>query len=45
MKYAVLTTVTDQPGTLYQLVRVLTEHEANISYVDIIHSTAPEVQV
>ncbi len=38
-------TVKDQPGTLYQLVRVLTEHGANISYVDIIHSTEPQVQV
>jgi energy-converting hydrogenase B subunit Q len=45
MKHAVLITVKDQPGTLYQLVRVLTEHGANISYVDIIHSATPEVQV
>jgi energy-converting hydrogenase B subunit Q len=45
MEHAVLITVKDQPGTFYQLVRILTEHGANISYVDIIHSTAPEVQV
>ncbi len=45
MEHAVLITVKDQPGTFYQLVRVLTEHGANISYVDIIHSAAAEVQV
>jgi energy-converting hydrogenase B subunit Q len=45
MEHAVLITVKDQPGALYQLVRVLTEHGANISYVDIIHTAAPEVQV
>jgi len=45
MEHAVLITVKDQPGTFYQLVRILTEHGANISYVDIIHSAAPEVQV
>ena len=45
MEHAVLITVKDQPGTFYHLVRILTEHGANISYVDIIHSAAPEVQV
>ena len=38
-------TVKDQPGTLFQLVKVLTEHNANISYVDIIHPAAREVQI
>lgn len=45
MEHAVLITVNDQPGTLFQLVRVLTEHGANISYVDIVHRPAPEAQV
>ena len=45
MEHAVLITVKDQPGTLYQLVRVLTEHGANINYVDIIQHAAPEAQV
>jgi energy-converting hydrogenase B subunit Q len=34
--YAVLTTVTNQPGILFGLTRVLTDHQANITYVDII---------
>lgn len=45
MEHAVLITVQDQPGTLYQLVRVLTEHHADIRYVDIIHRPPPEAQV
>src|SRR5258705_11808472 len=35
--YAVLTTVTNQPGMLFGLTKVLADHQANISYVDIIH--------
>jgi energy-converting hydrogenase B subunit Q len=34
--YAVLTTVSNQPGILFGLTRVLADHAANISYVDII---------
>ena len=34
--HAVLTTVTNQPGILSGLTRVLADHQANISYVDII---------
>ncbi len=34
--YAVLTTVSNQPGILSGLTRVLADHQANISYVDII---------
>ena len=34
---AVLTTVTNQPGVLFGLTKVLADHQANISYVDIIH--------
>src|SRR5258707_2616788 len=35
--YAVLTTVSNQPGVLFGLTKVLADHQANISYVDIIH--------
>jgi energy-converting hydrogenase B subunit Q len=34
--YAVLTTVTNQPGMLFGLTRVLADHQANVSSVDII---------
>jgi len=34
--YAVLTTVSNQPGILFGLTRVLAAHSANIAYVDII---------
>ena len=34
--YAVLTTVSNQPGILFGLTKVLADHQANISYVDII---------
>ncbi|MGE4054457.1 MAG: DUF5612 domain-containing protein [Vicinamibacterales bacterium] len=34
--YAVLTTVSNQPGILSGLTKVLADHQANISYVDII---------
>src|SRR5229473_7013524 len=34
--YAVLTTVTNQPGILFGLTRVLADRQANITYVDII---------
>jgi len=35
--YAVLTTVSNQPGMLFGLTKVLADHQANITYVDIIH--------
>ena len=35
--YAVLTTVTNQPGMLFGLTKALADHQANITYVDIIH--------
>ena len=35
--YAVLTTVSNQPGILFGLTKVLADHQANITYVDIIH--------
>lgn len=34
--YAVLTTVSNQPGILFGLTKVLADHDANISHVDII---------
>lgn len=34
--YAVLTTVTDKPGILFGLTKVLADHQANVTYVDII---------
>ena len=34
--YAVLTTVSNQPGILFGLTKVLARHDANITYVDII---------
>ena len=34
--YAILTTVSNQPGILFGLTKVLANHDANISYVDII---------
>ena len=45
MEHAVLITAANQPGTLFQLTRVLAEHEANVSYVDIIHPREGEAQV
>ncbi len=45
MEHAVLITVTNQPGTLFQLTRVLAENSANVNYVDIIHRPPPEVQI
>jgi energy-converting hydrogenase B subunit Q len=45
MQHAVLVTVTNEPGTLFHLTRVLAERRANISYVDIIPRPEPEVQV
>jgi energy-converting hydrogenase B subunit Q len=35
--YAVLTTVSNQPGILFGLTKVLADRRANITYVDIIH--------
>ena len=43
--HAVLTTVSDQPGILFGLTKVLAEHLANISYVDIIHHRDREVEI
>ena len=34
--YALLATVSNQPGILFGVTRVLADHSANISYIDII---------
>ena len=39
--HAILATVSDRPGMLFGLTRVLADHQANITYVDI-HSGAPQ---
>jgi energy-converting hydrogenase B subunit Q len=43
-EYAVLATVTDAPGMLFGLTKVLADHVANISHVEIIHR-AGEVEI
>ena len=43
--YAVLTTVANQPGTLFGLTKVLTERTANITYVDIIHHPDRDAEI
>ena len=45
MEHAVLVTLTNQPGALFLLTKVLAEHRANITYVDIIHRPEEEAQV
>ncbi len=45
MEHAVLITVSDRPGTLFQMTKVLADHQANIRYIDIIHRPLPDVQV
>ena len=42
--HAILATVSDRPGMLYGLAKVLADHEANITYVDI-HSGAAESKI
>jgi energy-converting hydrogenase B subunit Q len=43
--HAVLTVVSDQPGMLFSLTKVLAEHRANIGYVDIIHHQDREAEI
>lgn len=43
--YALLATVTNQPGILFGLTKVLAHHQANITYVDIIHHPDRDAQV
>ena len=42
--YAILATVLDRPGILFGLTKVLAEHDANITYVDI-HSGDPTSEI
>ena len=44
MTHAILTTVADRPGMLSSLTKVLADHQANITYVDI-HSSEPELGI
>jgi len=44
MTHAILTTVADRPGMLSSLTKVLADHDANITYVDI-HSGAPRLGI
>ena len=44
MTHAILTTVADRPGMLSSLTKVLADHNANITYVDI-HSGAPRLAI
>ena len=44
MTHAILTTVADRPGMLSSLTKVLADHEANITYIDI-HSGAPTLGI
>jgi hypothetical protein len=39
---AVLVTFTDQPGMLFRLTKVLADHSANITHVDLTYPAAPE---
>ena len=43
--YAVLTTVTNQPGILFGLTRILADDQANISYVDIIPHAERDAEI
>ena len=43
--HAVLATVSDQPGILFGLTKVLAAHQANISHVDIIHHPDRDAEI
>jgi energy-converting hydrogenase B subunit Q len=42
--YAILTTLVNKPGMLFQLTRIFADQQANISYVDL-HIAEPEAQI
>jgi energy-converting hydrogenase B subunit Q len=44
MTHAILTTVADRPGMLSSLTKVLADHQANVTYVDI-HSSEPALGI
>lgn len=43
--YAVVASVSDRPGMLSGLTKVLADHQANISYVEIIHREEPAAEI
>jgi energy-converting hydrogenase B subunit Q len=43
--YAVLATISDQPGILFGLSKVLADRQANITYVDIIHQNDRDAEI
>jgi energy-converting hydrogenase B subunit Q len=43
--YAVLTTVSDRPGVLFGLTKALADHQADVTYVDIIRTPAGDPQI
>ena len=43
--YAVLATVSNQPGILFGLTKVLADRSANITYVDIIHPRDRQAEI
>ncbi len=43
--HAVLLTVSDRPGVLFAITKVLAEHQANISYVDLIQHLDREAEI
>src|SRR5580765_6924632 len=43
--FAVLASVSNQPGILFGLTKVLADHRANITYVDIIHHPDREAEI
>jgi energy-converting hydrogenase B subunit Q len=44
-EYAVLATVSNEPGILFGITKVLADRRANISYVDIIHHADREAEI
>jgi energy-converting hydrogenase B subunit Q len=45
LPHAVLATVSNQPGLLFGLTRVLADHQANITYVDIINHVDRDAEI
>jgi len=43
--YAILASVSDRPGMLFGLTKVLADHQANISHVEIIHREEPAAEI
>ena len=43
--YAILASVSDRPGMLSGLTKVLADHQANISHVEIIHRKEPAAEI